>query len=166
MEGKRMVLGAAQWLVTAELPSASSILTLGMGAPLFFIFLKSLLAKRIPRVLVESTDDAETLDVLTGRKILDPDTVSPIDKSKPGQICCWDPCTMQDLGTVKAFTPVRLEARLHGCLWEDAYGTYKQVLHAPRSIYFSPLIFPELHQTNSPVTSFFLSLLCPKARIL
>jgi hypothetical protein len=59
--------------------------------------------RSVPRVIVPFEDEAEEKDVFPGRPRLDPRKASPRD-APPGQIRCWDPCTMQDLGTVKAYT--------------------------------------------------------------
>ena len=72
------------------------------------MFLKLSLARAVPKLLIATEDDAEALDALTGRKKLDPRTASPRDAG-PGKIQCWDPCTMDDLGTVKAFTTAEVQ---------------------------------------------------------
>jgi hypothetical protein len=58
-----------------------------------------------PQVAVEE-DEAERDDVLApGRVRLDPRSATPHIDGKPGLIRCWDPSTMQDLGTVRVDTP-------------------------------------------------------------
>ena len=77
-----------------------------LSAYLIFHFIKSILFSEpaAPKVVLQILDNAESDDVLIGRKKLDPSTASPLDPSRPHEIRCWDPCTMDDLGTVKAFT--------------------------------------------------------------
>ena len=67
------------------------------------LLVRALLQRSVPRVVLNFNDDAEEKDVIEGRAKLDVRKVSPKD-APPGYIRCWDPCTMQDLGTVKAFS--------------------------------------------------------------
>ena len=57
-----------------------------------------------PRVEVEETE-AEREDVLAGRATLDPASATPRVDRQPRLIRCWDPTTMQDLGTVPVSSP-------------------------------------------------------------
>ena len=75
------------------------------------LVLRALLQRRVPRVVLAFEDEAEAADVFDGRSALDPRTATPRD-APSGQIRCWDPCTMQDLGTVKAFTPAEVHAAI------------------------------------------------------
>lgn len=92
---------------------AYSVLLMGVVA-----LLRALLAKRVPRISILPGDDAESSDIMEGRKVFNPDTVTPMDKARPGEILCWDPCTMQDLGTVKSFTAVRCPPCRCLCCWD------------------------------------------------
>lgn len=58
-----------------------------------------------PSVTVDE-DEAQSEDVLPpGRAKLNPATVSPRKDGQPDIIQCWDPTTMEDLGTVKVDMP-------------------------------------------------------------
>ena len=57
-----------------------------------------------PRVEIEETE-AEREDVLVGRATLDPASATPRVDRQPRLIRCWDPTTMQDLGTVPVSSP-------------------------------------------------------------
>mmetsp|Transcript_5084 Transcript_5084/g.12219 ORF Transcript_5084/g.12219 Transcript_5084/m.12219 type:complete len:651 (-) Transcript_5084:5-1957(-) len=88
------------------------------------VFLRLSLARGVPKLEIPTEDDAEALDALTGRKKLDPRTASPRDAG-PGKIQCWDPCTMDDLGVMKAFTPAEVtaaigKARQAQKTWQDS----------------------------------------------
>jgi acyl-CoA reductase-like NAD-dependent aldehyde dehydrogenase len=62
----------------------------------------------VPSVILTFQDEAEEKDVFEGRVTLDPRKVSPKDAPK-GHLRCWDPCTMQDLGVVKAFSAAEVQ---------------------------------------------------------
>lgn len=66
-----------------------------------------------PQVKVEE-DEAQSEDVLpSGRGKLNPATASPRTDSHLGLIRCWDPSTMDNLGTVKVDSPVDVADIVH-----------------------------------------------------
>lgn len=105
--------------------------------PLVFALLRYVMSRSIPRVIVVPQDAAESDDVLDGRRLHDPNTVSPIDKSKPGQIVCWDPCTMSDLGTVPAMSGEEVKravGRARAAQEEWAKSSFEQRRHTLRTL--------------------------------
>jgi len=81
-----------------------------VGVMLFFPLLRMVTARSVPKVIVPPSDEAEASDKLTNRKRLAMESASPKDKARPAEIVCWDPCTMQELGTVKAFTEAEVKS--------------------------------------------------------
>lgn len=62
-----------------------------------------------PKVVVVE-EEAEREDVLQGRKVLDPDSAHPRRPDAAPVIQCWDPSTMQELGSVAVDTPAAVAA--------------------------------------------------------
>jgi hypothetical protein len=78
-----------------------------VAAGALYLLLRMLMQRSVPSVALSFEDEAEEKDVFQGRTKLDPRKVSPKD-APAGFMRCWDPCTMQDLGTVKAYTPAEV----------------------------------------------------------
>lgn len=92
---------------------APPALALGvLGALLAVWAASALLGGPRAALVAVKEDEAEAMDVLPpGRATLDPATASP-RSAGPALIQCWDPSTMEDLGTVKVDTPDDVEAAL------------------------------------------------------
>lgn len=81
------------------------------AASAFFYLLRIPFGRVVPKVVLTFENDSEAKDVFEGAPKLDPRKASPKDCPQ-GSIRCWDPCTMQDLGLVKAFTPAEVNAAM------------------------------------------------------
>lgn len=102
-----------------------------VAAGALYLLLRNLMQRSVPSVALSFEDEAEEKDVIEGRTKLDPRKVSPKD-APAGFMRCWDPCTMQDLGNVKAYTPAEVHdamARARAAQAKWKLSTFTQRRH-------------------------------------